>query len=224
MDKNFVKFIYKLIELSDKERHIVLRDQYIVQTVNLQKSTLPDKIEFDRERGIVTTTFKRDSNGKLLDEKSHTYQINSFDQEILKEAKYHFEQGFFEFFEHKNESLTSTFVKETLPKLLTGQAEVNSQSYYDNYPKLKKTLVWIIDRMSNLSKPKIKVGREPDHDYELMIDWFNEFASMKEFQKSNGEPHLTKIDNAIIDRFKEISGFAPTDKTVRKYRKKFKLS
>lgn len=224
MEKNFVKFVQKLIQLSDKETHKKFRDEFITSTVNKQSNTQPDKIEFDRELGIVTTTYKRGAKGELLDKKHHSYQKNRFDHKILDEAEYHFEKGFFEFFQGKDKDLIKAFVDETLPELKTAQKKVTSLCYFDNYSNLKETLEWVIFRLDKLDIPQKSIGREPDFNYEIMIEWFHELAALDEYQKASGKPHLTLIDNEIQNRFKLKTGQTPAPRTIRNYRQKFGLT
>lgn len=223
MEKNFVKFVYKLIELSDKEKHMNLRDEFITQTVNYQSYSLPGKIEFDRNSGIVTTTYNRDSNGKLLDESHHTYQKNSFDKEVLEEADYHFQEGFFNFFQDKDKDLIKSFIDETLLNLKIANDKVSEDEYYNNYPILNNTLKWLIDRLSRINKTQHSLGREPDFNYELMIKWFNDLKSKSEYQKPNGKPALGLIDTAIKEKFQEEFGESPSERTIRDYRGEFGL-
>ncbi len=223
MEKNFVKFVRKLIELSDKEKHINLRDDFITQTVNSRSSSLPGKIEFDRNSGIVTTTYNRDSNGKLLDESQHTYQKDSFDQEVLEEADYHFEEGFFDFFRSIEEDLIKGFIDETLPELKIAKDKVSNDEYYNNYPILKNNLEWLVDRLSRINETERSAGREPDFDYEVMIKWFNDLKTKREYQKPNGKPALMLIDNAIKDKFQEEFGDSPSERSIRNYRREFGL-
>jgi len=77
---------------------------------------------------------------------------------------------------------------------------------------------------SKLEKNNNKGGRNYDYDINDTEKWFNELSKKKEYQHSNNDPYLKKIDQRLIELHKNKVGTPPSIDTIKNHRRKLGLT
>ncbi len=97
----------------------------------------------------------------------------------------------------------------------SNKSDADSLLYVKRHKETHKALIELLKRYKG--DKEIQVGRPNDFDKNKSVAWYNELSQKSEFQHSNGKPHKTNIREEIRQRHKELTGFLPSLRTIKRH-------